>query len=163
GTVLVLMKFNVPEYETWFSSFIEPLVREHGKCIRITQGLDEWRTEMRRVLHRADAVLIDISHDLTAGLSANVIWELTQLYRETIDKRLKRERILCFGRGLDEVRSRDADSLFVWSRDVNSTWVPLMRQSLNTDDLLGFRIRKYNPGDPANVRSLREWLKGHLS
>jgi hypothetical protein len=161
GTVLLLMKFNVPEYESWFSTVIEPVVRQHGKCIRIAKGLDEWRTEMRRAMHRADAVLVDVSHDLTDGLSVNVIWELTQLHREA--KRLKKDRMLCFGRGLEAVPSRYDDPQFVWSNEVNRAWVPPVQRSLNIEDLLGFRIRKYSPSDPASVQSFCEWLTENLS
>ena len=161
GTILVLMKFDVPEYESWFSTVIEPVVRQYGKCIRITKGLNEWRTEMRRALKRADAVLVDVSHDRTDGLSVNIVWELTQLQREA--KKLKRDRMLCFGRGLEEVPSRYGDPRFLWSSEVNPAWVPLEERSLNIEDLLGFQIRKYNPSDPASVQSFCEWLTENLS
>lgn len=166
GTVLVLMKFNIPAYEGFFATTIEPLVQqfvpEREMCVRITKGMDEWRTEMRRVLERADAVLVDVSHDLTVGLSPNVIWELTQLYREMIDRKLKRSRVLCFCRGLGDGPARD-DPNFLYSADMNPAWVPLVGRSTNVDDLLGLRIRKYDPADRGSVAGLCEWIGEALS
>lgn len=48
--VLVLMKFGVPEYESWFKEVVEPAVKKYGDCVRLDEPLNEWRTEMRIAL-----------------------------------------------------------------------------------------------------------------
>lgn len=170
GTVLVLMKFGVGPYEEWYEGVVRPVVegRDQRRCIRLGGELNEWRTEMRYTLDRADAVLMDLSHDLTDGLSPHVIWELTQVYKTALKRhgegrRLPRERMLCFARGLSHVQSRDPDGGdYVYTSDINPGWVPTVSRSLRVEDLLGMRVRRYDPDSKAGVRQFQDWLRSAL-
>jgi hypothetical protein len=168
GFVLVLMSFE-PEYEQFFLDVVKPTVENvagrENCCIRLNEPMNEWRTEMRRALARADAVLADVSHDAHSGLSINVIWELGELYNEMTksgDTGLRRDRILCFARGLDHVSSHTEDE-FVYSADVNEPWFPLVERSMNLDDLRGLKIYRYRPADRDSIYGLQSWLSSSLS
>ena len=166
--VLVLMEYGVPEYESWFKEVVGPTVKKYGDCVKLDEQVNEWRTEMRSAMKRCDAVLLDLSHDLTAGLSPNMLWELTTTYRAAADEKYPREKILCFARGLENVKSRDPDEHFVYSRDVNPGWLPPtvsdhLSRSLNPEDLLGIRIRRYDPHDEAGRAGFIAWLESSLA
>ena len=170
SSVLVLMKFGVPSYERWYHDVVRPVVeaRDSRRCVRIAGNVSEWHAQLRRALPRVDAVLVDLSHDLTRDLSPNVIWELTEVYwaatRQTqASQRLKRDKVLCYGRCLESVRSRDGYPDDVFTADINSSWVPTIQRSLNIEEVLGLRVRRYNPDSEAGVARFREWLSSSLA
>ncbi len=162
GSVLVLMKFKVPVYEAWFREVVEPVVSARGRCLRIDQPLADWRTEMRRHFERADATVVDLSYDALGEISPHVLWELTEILKSPRLKGQGRSKVLCGGRGLDHVRSREADPAFVWLKDVAPDWVPLGKRNLDFEKLLGLRIRRYRPGDPADRTAYQGWLRSGL-
>jgi hypothetical protein len=161
NTALVLMMFNVPAYEEWFERVIQPAVVKHGRCVRITKNLEEWRTEMRRVALQADMVLVDLSHPPGTGLSPNVIWELSEIQHACFNKELSRNRLLCFARGLEHVKAREESHDFVYSSDIDPAWVPVKPRG-DAEALLGLRIHRYDPDNPHSVEPFRSWLDGHL-
>jgi hypothetical protein len=161
NTALVLMMFNIPAYEQWFEAVIRPTAEKHGQCVRITKNLEEWRTEMRRVALEADMVLVDLSHPPGAGLSPNVIWELSEIQHACFNKELSRNRLLCFARGLEHVKAREERPDFIYSSDIDPAWVPVKERG-DAEELLGLRIRRYDPDNPESVESFTAWLDEHL-
>lgn len=162
GSVLVLMKFNIPVYETWFREVVEPVVADCGTCIRIERPLAEWRTDMRRLFERADATIIDLSYDVLGEISPHIVWEMTEIVAFGRLKGTRRQRILCAARGLEHVQGREDDPDFVWLKDVGPRWVPLKQRSLDAEELLGLRIRRYNPLDPGGRNAFQAWLRSSI-
>src|SRR5207248_362995 len=97
------------------------------------------------------------------GLSPNVIWELSEIQRATFDKKLSHNRLLCFGRGLEHVRTREESLDFVYSSDIDPDWVPAKKRAMEMQDLLGLRVRRYDPHNVDSVASFTAWLDSHLS
>jgi hypothetical protein len=168
GKVLVLMKFGVPAYESWFEDVVRPTVETYGECIQLREPMEEWRSEMRFAFERADAVLVDLSYDLAASLSPNVIWELTTIYRAVADERHRREKVLCFARGLEHVKSRGTDDHVVYSTDVDPNWLPPTvsprgSKSLDVEDVLGLQIRRYDSHNQEDRAEFVAWLSSRLA
>ena len=167
GTVLVLMKFGIEKYESWYKDVIKPTVSKFGNCVRLTMDLVDWQSTMVRAVKHSDVVLVDLSHDLTDSLSENILWELNNLwlqFKEDRDYPYSDDRILFFARGLENIKSKYADFDEIYIRELNVDWLKSLPNSgRSIDDILGFKIKKYDPLNKQSVQSFKHWLEEKIS
>jgi len=164
--VLVLMKFGVTEYDKWYQEKLRPVVDRLGKCIRMDAALEDWQSEVTRGINRADAVIVDLSHDLVDDFSKNVLWELNRLwqaFRSEHPDGVLRKKMIFISRGLESINSRHPDSQFVYSSEIDREMIFDMPTSAsNLEDLLGFEIRRYDPTDTKECTIFLKCLEKRL-
>lgn len=166
GNVLILMKFGIEAYEQWFRDVLQPIVENLGTCVRIEGALEDWQSDVTRAIDRADAVIVDLSHDLTKEFSQNVLWELNRLWQSSRleDRKGMRKKMIFISRGLGSISSIHPQREFIYSSEVDKTWIPnLPTSSLKVEELLGFEVRRYDPGDKASRDALVTWLEKRLA
>jgi hypothetical protein len=167
GTVLVLMKFGIEAYEQWYGEVLRPLAEKLGTCVRIEGALEDWQSQVTRAIDRADAVIVDLSHDLTQQFSRNVLWELNRLwqsFKSEEETGVRREKIIFIARGLESISSQNPQRDFVYASEVNKNWIPnLPTSAMNVEELFGFEIRRYDPADETSRGALTAWLENQLT
>ncbi|MBS1211597.1 MAG: hypothetical protein H6R26_213, partial [Proteobacteria bacterium] len=113
----------------------------------------------------ADAIIADLSHDLTPQLSENVLWEVNRLWKsfrgEDPDS-VKRNKLILIARGLEKIESRHPDRDFVYCSEIGKDWIRTMPTTAsNFEDLLGFEVRRYSPKSNEHNRFIA-WLDQRL-
>jgi hypothetical protein len=165
GTVLVLMKFGVPEYETWFHNVVEPTVQRFGTCIRLDKDLSDWKSVAVDTIRRSDCVIIDLSFHLLQRPSENVLWELQELfkaigaYTSVIVSGVPRDRVAFCCSGLDGIRPGED---WITIREISHEWLPLKPKG-SVSDVLGPTIRKYRTTTDRDKACFTEWIESILS
>lgn len=167
GDVLVLMRFRIPALDQWYQTALRPLINGLGKCVRMDGALEDWQSEVVRAIDRADAVLVDLSHDRATPISPNVLWELNQLWNRSLTEHpdgIVRKKMVFVARGLEDVRSCHPRREFVFSSEVGKDWIAGLRtEASEIEELLGFEIRRYDPQDPSSRDTFLSWLRERLA
>jgi hypothetical protein len=167
SNVLILMKFGVEKYEQWYKEVLQPLVEKLGTCFRMEGALEDWQSDVTRAIDRADAIIVDLSHDLINQFSRNVLWELNRLwqsFRTDHPDGVMRKKMVFVARGLGDIASQHPQNEYIYSSEIGENWIADMPTSAsNIEDLLGFEIRRYEPTDKVNLDMFKKWLEERLS